>query len=535
MLKTKGWTEKTIVYHIYVRSFKDSDGDGVGDLNGIIEKLNYFNGDGPNSLGIDAIWLSPICTSPQVDFGYDVSDYTDIDPLFGNLETFKKLLDEAHNRGIKVMMDFVPNHTSSQHQWFKESRSSRDNPKHDYYIWEDPKNGIAPNNWLSVFGGSAWEYDKKRGQYYYHSFDREQPDLNWRNPKVVEEMLGILRFWLDLGIDGFRMDAIEWMFKDEQLRDEPLNPVPSQFTNDPWHELIHMYTFALPEVMEIIEQFVLALEEYDDKFLVTEVWSSMKDIVKLYHQIGKKWFTPFNFGLITIPWRAKEHRKFIDEYDDLVGSLYHPNYVLGNHDKSRIVTRIGTQQARIAAMLLLTLRGMPYMYYGDEIGMTDGNVPHEKIQDPFEKRSPGFGLGRDPERTPMQWNAEKHAGFSDVDSWLPVAENSRIVNVESEARDSKSFLSLYKKLIALRQNSEALQIGGYTSYDSGSEDVFVFSRINRTERLLIVLNYSNTNQVLKTKFQKGKLLFNTFLDRIDEKIDLQKFTLGPNEGMVISY
>jgi alpha-glucosidase len=526
------WSESTIVYHLYVRSFKDSNNDGIGDLEGVVEKLDYLA-----DLGINAIWLSPIYPSPQIDFGYDIADYQDIDALFGDLESFKKLLEECHHRNIKLMMDFVPNHTSSKHTWFKESKSSLDNPKHDYYIWKEPKpDGSVPNNWLSVFGGSGWEYDSHLNKYYYHSFDIEQPDLNYQNPEVLKEMLNILKFWLDLGVDGFRVDAIEWMVKDPEFRDEMENPIVLSASDlDPYHRLIHTNTFALPGVLDIVKSFIEQLEQYPNKFLVTEVWSPMEQMVKLYEQVGRRWFTPFNFGLITIPWRADIHKEFIESYDNLVGSLYHPTYVLGNHDKPRLISRIGYDQSRVAAMLLLTLRGIPYIYYGEEIGMHDTQIPHDKIQDTFEKKSPGLGLGRDPERTPMQWNSKKFAGFSDHEPWLPVSEDFPSNNVEMQQNDLKSMLNIYKKLISLRKNSKALLHGQYESLETNNESVFAFTRTFENEIILVVLNYADSEQNINTPFEIGHLKLSTYMDtQADKQMNLKEIILRANEGIIVN-
>jgi alpha-glucosidase len=534
MTRKNVWTESTIVYHIYVRSFGDSNNDGIGDLNGIIGKLNYLNDDTDNSLGVDAIWLSPIYTSPQVDFGYDVSDYQNVDPIFGSLDDFKRLLFEAHQRGIKVMMDFVPNHTSDQHSWFLKSKSSKNNDKRDYYIWKDPKDGGVPNNWLSVFGGSAWEFDEKTSQYYLHSFDKAQPDLNWRNPEVEKEMYEALRFWLRLGVDGFRVDAPEWMFKDPYFGDEEENPqFLSGADHDPYHALIHTKTYALPESFLILKKFVRVLEEFPNKFMVSEIWSDMSQLLKMYRIVDKKHFSPFNFNFMTLPWKANIFKKFIDEYNGAVGTLYHPNYVLGNHDRPRVASRIGQDQARIAAMLTLSLRGLPYIYYGEEIGMENTLIPPDKIQDPFEKSSPGLGLGRDPQRTPMQWDNSKFAGFSKSQPWLPVNENYFERNVKAQQQDDRSMLSLYRKLIDVRQNSLALQKGKYISFTPDNEEVFVFLRILGKEMMLILLNYSNQEQKINLPFSKGVIVIDTQLKKTNKRISLTSLSLESNEGLIV--
>ncbi len=528
------WNPYSVVYHIYVRSFKDTNADGVGDLNGVIDRLNYLNGNTEFSLGVDAIWLSPIYNSPQADFGYDTSDYKNIDPLFGDLTTFKKLITEAHNRGIKVMMDFVPNHTSSEHQWFKESRSSKDNPKRDYYIWKDPKaDGSPPNNWRSVFGGSAWKFDEHTKQYYLHSFDEDQIDLNWHNPAVVKEMQDILSYWLELGVDGFRIDAIEWMVKDPSFEDEPENLAFVQGA-DPYHMVLHTKTFALPELTQIIKELTRPLENFNDKFMVIEVWSEMEDAVKWYNRIEKDWFTPFNFGLITLPWTPEVHRDFIDKYDKKVGSLYVPTYVTGNHDRPRLVSRIGLAQSRIAAMLILSLRGMAYIYNGDEIGMSNTEIPPDKIQDPFEIKTPGLGLGRDPARTPMQWTDDSMAGFTTAEeSWLPINPNYKQVNTRKENKDPHSLLSLYKKLLRLRKSHKAFQFGSQQILTLNNDQILAFLRIFHDSMILVLLNYSHQKQSIKTPFSKGKILVDTKLEKIDKSVLLTTISLAANEGLVI--
>lgn len=527
--KSKTWPQKPIIYQIYPRSFKDSNGDGIGDLPGIIEKLDYLS-----DLGVEAIWLSPIYKSPMADMGYDISDYKDIDPIFGNLADFDNLIKKSHDLGIKVLMDFVPNHTSLMHPWFQESKKSVTNPKHDFYIWKDPKSGAEPNNWLSVFGGSAWEFDKDTKEYFYHSFDKKQPDLNWRNPEVLKEMLNILRFWLDRGVDGFRIDVPEWTFKDQRFLNEPENPEYSVGMN-PYDSLKHIYTQDLPESSQLIKKFADILEEYQDKFMVTEAWSPVERLIETYNIVGKDFYAPFNFGLIILPWQASRHKEYIDEYDKGVGSNYLPTYVLGNHDKPRIASRVGRDQAKVGAMLQLTLRGIPFIYYGDELGMENIDIPKEKIQDTFELHSPGLGLGRDPIRTPMQWNDQAFAGFSTVESWLPVGDDYKIYNVEEELKDPKSFLCLYKKLIKIRKSSKALTIGSYVSLDiSSSDTIFSYIRNFEEENFLIVLNYSGHEQTVNLHLQvPGLVVCSTYMDERSEPLNLNDLMLRPNEGILI--
>ena len=445
------WWQTGVIYQIYPRSYQDSNGDGVGDLAGITQRLEYLS----DTLGVDAIWLSPIYPSPMHDFGYDVANYTDIHPLFGTLEDFDRLLEETHRRGMKMILDLVPNHTSDEHPWFVESRSSRDNPKRDWYLWRDPApGGGPPNNWLSHFGGPAWTYDETTRQYYLHQFVKQQPDLNYRNPEVVAAILDVMRFWLDLGVDGFRVDVIGLMMKDPEFRDEPLNPEWNGIK--PFDSLKHVYTANLPEVHELIRQMRAVLDSYDDRMMVGETYLP-NDMLMLYYGSADmlECHLPFNFQLITAPWDAAGVRKMVDDYEAVLPPDAWPNWVLGNHDQHRLATRIGPEHARVANMLLLTLRGTPTCYYGDELGMENVPIPPEKIQDPPAINQPEIAhiVGRDPERTPMQWDDSPNAGFAapDVqDLWLPLAPNYKEVNVANQLKDPRSFLSYFRKLLAYR-------------------------------------------------------------------------------------
>ena len=507
----------------------DSNNDGIGDLQGIISKIPYLK-----DLGITAIWLSPIYPSPQADFGYDVADYIDIDPIFGTLKDFDELVQKAHDNHIKVMLDYVPNHTSSHHSWFRKSRSSKDNDKRDWYIWADPKpDGTAPNNWLSHFGGPAWTLDKTTNQYYLHLFDKAQPDLNWRNPAVVKAMLDVLRFWMDRGVDGFRVDVPYVIYKDPLLSDEPPNPNYTEGTHSEFDRLLHTKTLWLPEVYILMKKFVSVLKEYEGKFMVTETWTDLAGLVKTYTAAGWKYFQPFNFSLITLPWRADVHKKYIDEYETALGELYIPCWVLGNHDRSRVATRIDAKQARVAALLQLSLRGFPFIYNGEEIGMTDGKISHDEVVDPYEKLSPGLGLGRDPERTPMQWDDTQYAGFSTHKPWLPVADSYKKTNVKEETNDPSSMLSLYKKLISLRKENRILEDGAYVPLPIPSENVYAFVRDLDDKRLLVLINFDGKNKTISFKNMHGKILCDTQLTKVGEKISLSNFILPGDSGMIV--
>lgn len=521
------WALGSIVYHIYVRSFFDANEDGIGDLEGVIRRLDYLT-----SLGINAVWLSPIYPSPQADFGYDVADYKSIDPVYGSLELFDKFVHECHVRGIRILMDFVPNHTSSEHAWFRESRSSTDNPKRDWYIWKKGRSLYdTPNNWMSVFGGSAWEYDEETREYYLHTFEKNQPDLNWRNPEVVSEMLSILRFWLDRGVDGFRVDVPYHIFKNAEFLDEPFNPnfIPGHMSE--YESLLHIHTSWLPESYEMMKQFAGVLKEYNHKFMVTEAWGTQEHLVKLYETVDWKYFAPFNFSLMTLPWRAEYQKEYIDSYSQALGELYIPCYVLGNHDRSRVVQRIGKKQSRIAAMLELSLPGIPFIYYGEEIGMSDADIPKQMIKDPFEINSPGLGLGRDPQRTPMQWDSSVNAGFSSRESWLPVHQEYMDENVHKQEQNPTSFLNLYKLLIKLKKHHPSLREGAYTPLKHPAENVFAFIRESDEESILVLLNFDSQDKHISLPYFDVDILCSASLTQHEHvKKDLVDFTLGGDEG-----
>jgi alpha-glucosidase len=530
------WWQRGVIYQIYPRSFKDTTGNGVGDLQGIIDKLDYLNDGTETSLGIDAIWLSPIFPSPMADFGYDVSDYCDIHPLFGDLTTFDRLLDEAHRRGIKIIIDYVPNHSSDQHPWFIESRSSRDNPKRDWYIWRDPKpDGSPPNNWGSFFGGPAWTFDGATGQYYLHQFVKEQPELNWRNPAVRTAMMDVLRFWLERGVDGFRMDVVGLLIKDAELRDNPPNPKadPNLPPNDIFGRQLQIYNQDQDEVHDIIRDFRRLLDEYGDRCGIGELWFELPRWIKYYGESNDGLHLPFNFRLMWQPWQAQAMRRSVDELEAALPPFAWPNYVLGSHDFPRLASRFGGQaQARLAAMMLLTLRGTPTLYYGDELGMENGVIPPDKIQDPQ-----GINLGpertRDVCRTPMQWSDEPHAGFSDVEPWLPVSADYATQNVAAQLANSTSTLNLYRQLLWHRRQRSALYGGSYQSLDVGDDDCFVYLRTTGDERLLIALNFAGAQRRISVPGEgDGQIVMSTHLDR-ESPVALASLELRPYEGLIV--
>ncbi len=480
------WWQRGIIYQVYPRSFQDSDGNGIGDLPGIIQRLDYLK-----ELGITAIWLSPIMESPMADFGYDISDYRKIHPLFGTMADFDALLQQVHQRSMKLILDFVPNHTSDEHPWFKAAASSRTDPKHDWYLWAEPRpDGSVPNNWLSVFGGSAWEWNEHLQQYYYHAFLKKQPDLNWRNPQVQEAMFDIMRFWLDKGVDGFRVDVMWHLIKDAQLRDNPPNPAyqPSMST---YEQLVPVYSTDQAEVHSIVANMRSVLDEYEDRMMIGEIYLPINRLVSYYGTDNNGAHLPFNFLLISAPWHAVQIAAAVNEYEGALPEHGWPNWVLGNHDQSRIVSRIGAEQAKNAALLLLTLRGTPTIYYGEEIGMRDVPLSDAEIKDPQGLNMPDKSLSRDPARTPMQWDAAAAAGFTTGHPWLPVARNYKRNNVAVQQKDAYSMLAFYRKLIRLRDSEPSLATGGYVHIHA-TEQIMAYSRqAEGHSRFLIVLNFSH--------------------------------------------
>jgi len=519
------WWKRGIVYQIYPLSFQDSDGDGQGDLNGIRQRLDHLVW-----LGVDALWISPIYPSPMADFGYDVSDYCAIAAQFGTLQQFDALVDEAHRRGLKVILDFVPNHTSDRHPWFVESRASRDNPKRDWYIWRDPApDGGPPNNWIGNFGGSAWTLDPATEQYYHHAFLEAQPDLNWENPQVRAAMMDVLRFWMDRGVDGFRIDVLWHLAKDTQFRDNPPNP-GYQPGDAEIRRLLQVHSCDQPHIHDIVTELRGVLDEYPERVMIGEIYLPVERLVA-YYGSGRGVHLPFNFQLIAASWNAPELDRMVHEYDTLVPEGEWPNWVLGNHDKPRIATRVGEGQARVAAMLLLTLRGTPTMYYGDELGMHDVAIPPERVQDPWEKNEPGLGLGRDPQRTPMQWDTSPNAGFSTGLPWLPLSPDHESRNVDCQARDPASILTLYRRLIALRRAHSALSLGSYARV-ACTEQLLAYERRGPDGTLMVALNLGHTPQTLERAGLAGEVLLSTHLDREGERID-GRIALRTDEGAIV--
>ena len=514
------WWAKGVVYQIYPRSFQDSNGDGIGDLAGIEARLDYVA-----SLGVDAIWLSPIFPSPMTDFGYDVADYCGIEPQFGDLAAFDRLLAAVHARGLKLLLDFVPNHSSDQHAWFVESRASRNNPKRDWYIWRDAApDGGPPNNWISDFGGSSWEWDEGTGQYYLHAFLKSQPDLNWRNPEVRAAMMTVLRFWLDRGVDGFRIDVLWHIIKAEGLPDNPVNPL---WTLDRTERdrLIQQFSTDQPEAHAIAAELRALADSYGDRVLIGEIFLPNDRHAKWYGTPERpEVHLPFNFQLIENAWEASILRTVIADYEASLPANGWPNWVFGSHDAPRIAARIGEAQARVAAMLLLTLRGTPTLYQGDEIGIGEVVIPRDRIRDPQDLRQPQLGIGRDRSRTPMPWDTSPFAGFSTIEPWLPLNDDWPTRNVAAEADDPGSMLRLYRRLLALRRTQPALAIGAIRLI-AAPTGILAYERTEGEARLTVLLNM--TARDIEIHWQGTPLLSTLGGDAIPD-------LLRANEGLVIA-
>ncbi|MFB9266809.1 alpha-amylase family glycosyl hydrolase [Bradyrhizobium erythrophlei] len=524
----RDWWRHGIFYQVYPRSFQDTDGDGVGDIKGIIARLPYLT-----RLGVDAIWLSPIFPSPMVDFGYDISDYTGIDPLFGTMEDFDELIAAAHDAGLKLILDLVPNHTSDQHPWFIEAKSSRDNPKRDWYIWRDPApGGGPPNNWLSEFGGSAWTYDDASGQYYYHAFLTQQPDLNWRNPHVRQAIYDVMRFWLGKGVDGFRVDVIWHLIKDAEFRDNPPNPHYRE-GRPPHEKVLTQYSTDQPEVHAVITEMRRVTEEFDNRVLIGEVYLPLHRLVAYYGNDLRGAQMPFNFALLSTLWSARSVEAIIADYEKALPPGAWPNWVLGNHDRPRVASRVGPDQARVAAMLLLTLRGTPTLYYGDEIGLRQQPIAPDQVRDPFEKNVPDIGVGRDGCRTPMQWSTGPNAGFSNATPWLPVAHDFIRGNVASLEADKSSILNLYKALIALRRRLPQLVSGSYEPV-AAQGNVLFYRRRCEEGVVVIALNFGAEPATITSSAIgfSNEILLSTALDREGEKVE-GVLELRGNEGVIL--
>src|SRR5271165_453537 len=494
------WWQHAVFYEIYPRSFADSNDDGIGDLKGIASKLDYLK-----DLGVDAIWISPCFPSPQVDFGYDVSDYENIDPMYGTLADFDVLASEAKKRGIHIILDYVVNHSSDQHPWFLDSKSSRTSEHRDWYIWRDGKGpGQPPNNWVSIFGGSAWKFDPTTGQYYYHIFYTAQPDLNWRNPKVRDAMFDVTRWWYDRGVDGFRLDAVDTLFEDPDLHDNPIEKPGKNALGDPFEK--NLYNTKLPELHEALRGLRKVADEHN-AVLIGETWTAdITELNRYYGQGNNELQLPMDFLFTKVDKLSPaEFRKQIAAVNSASGW---PTFVISNHDIVRSYDRYGDgkhndQIAKLMGGLYLTLRGTPIMYYGEEIGMkTTPPSRKEKVQDPIGRTGWPKEKGRDGERTPMQWDESKNAGFSEAKPWLPVPPTYKTHNVADESKDPNSVLAFYKKVLALRHTNPALLEGSYVPVDDNDPNVLAYMRVYKDQAVLVALNMTASAQ--KVNFELSK-------------------------------
>lgn len=514
------WWQSAVIYQVYPRSFQDTNGDGIGDLAGVRARLDYIA-----ALGVDAIWISPFFPSPMADFGYDVADYCDVDPIFGDLAEFDRLVAAAHDHGLKLIVDFVPNHSSDRHPWFVASRSSRTDPKRDWYIWRDAAaDGGPPNNWISDFGGSAWEWDAATGQFYLHAFLKEQPDLNWRNPAVRAAMFDVLRFWLDRGVDGFRIDVLWHIVKAAGLPDNPPNPdwTPDRTERD---RVLQLYSTDQPEAHAIAAEMRALADGYGERVLVGEIFLPNDRHARWYGSPDRpEVHLPLNFQLIENGWDAATLARVIADYEASLPAFGWPNWVIGSHDAARIAARVGEAQARIAAMLLLTLRGTSTLYQGDELGIGQVDIPPDQIRDPQHFRQPTLDIGRDRSRTPLPWDTTANAGFTSGAPWLPLNGDWPTRNVAAQGDYSGSMLSLYRRLLALRRAEPALAVGTMRLL-AVPDGVLAYERWHDDRRLLVLLNLTADRVAIDWQ---GMPLLSTLMD------DPEPGVLHPNEGLIIA-
>ncbi len=547
------WWKKTVVYQIYPRSFYDLNGDGIGDLKGIISKLDYLK-----ELGIETIWFSPYFTSPQKDFGYDVSNYTDIDPQYGDMKLSDKLIDEIHKKDMKIVLDLVLNHTSDQHPWFIESSSSKDNPKRDWYIWRDGKGKKPPNNWRSMIGGSGWHYDKKTNQWYWAQFLPFQPDLNYRNAEVKKTMFDVVRFWLRKKADGFRLDIIDTIYEDSEFRNNPfcLKFMPSDtsikrfFRNS-------KYTLDHPDTLEYVKELRKVMDEFGnpERFLVGEVITDVATALKYCGKTQDGLHSVFLFKTLRTPHKAKRFLELIKEFEKYFYAPNIPTWVFTNHDRMRRITRLGNDfsKAKLHAAFHLTVRGVPYIYYGEEIGMESPRMILKESLDEMGlkyKWIPQFAFdfirkvgvesfNRDEQRTPMQWNDLENAGFCspDAKSWLPIPKSYKKINVEKQSKDPDSLLNCYKRFLKARNETPALNSGSIEiiNLNDSSKNVLSYLRrieINRfKQKAFVFLNFGNKIESFKNPSDGTRLLVSTNL--YDNSLQKDKIILKSQEGIVL--
>lgn len=493
----RDWWRGAVIYQIYPRSFQDSNGDGIGDLSGIIQRLPYVA-----SLGVDAIWISPFYPSPMLDFGYDVTNYRDVDPMFGQLADFDALIERAHALKLRVMIDLVLSHTSDTHRWFRESRSSRDNPKSNWYVWADAKpDGSPPNNWLSIFGGPAWEWDGERMQYYLHNFLKEQPDLNFHEPEVQDELLQVCRFWLDRGVDGFRLDTINFYFCDKELRDNPaLPPERRDFSTAPevnpynWQE--HLYDKSRPEMIPFLERLRALMDEYPSVAAVGEVGDAQRgmEIMGEYTRGDNRMQMCYAFEFLSKDAPSGTRvGQVLRHFDEMARDGW-ACWAFSNHDVERHATRWGLDgaQLRLYLALLLSLRGSACLYQGEELGLTEAYVAFEDLQDPYGKRFWPKFRGRDGCRTPMVWLGDQmQGGFTEVKPWLPVALEHLRMAVNVQEADPGSMLNFYRRMLGFRRGRPALAKGGFRILET-TDSVISYLREHEGEQVLCAFNFGTT-------------------------------------------
>ena len=524
------WWQHAVFYEIYPRSFADSNNDGIGDLPGITSKLDYLK-----QLGVDAIWITPCYPSPQVDFGYDVSDYENIDPMYGTLSDFDQMESAAKGDNIRIIMDLVLNHTSDQHKWFIDSRSSRTSKHRDWYIWRDGKGpGQPPNNWVALFGGSAWQFDPKTGQHYYHFFYPQQPDLNWRNPAVKDAMFDVTRWWYDRGVAGFRLDAVDTIYEDPDLHDNPVLPGKNVY-GDPNEE--NKYNTNLPELHDVLKGLRKIADKYDAVLIGETATKNIQQLKNYYGEHGNELQMPMDLMFAKVnDLSAPKFRAQIAAVDAAGGW---PVYLIGNHDLPRSYNRYGDGKhndaiAKLMAGMYLTLRGTPILYYGEEIGIAQNDPKFKKdVKDPIGKLGWPKEKGRDGERTPMQWDDKLNAGFSRTRPWMPVSDNYRTHNVAGEEKDPNSILAFYRHLLALRHKNSALLDGDYIALNQDDPNVLSYLRRYKDEAVLVVLNMSGEPQRVSFNLEKqglsgeqAKTLLTT-MPEMNDRAKLSQMSLAP--------
>jgi alpha-glucosidase len=540
------WWKRGVVYQVYPRSFADSNDDGIGDLPGLIDKLDYLNDGTERSLGVDAIWLSPIYPSPGFDVGYDVADYDAIDPIFGTLEDFDRLVAEAHRRGIRIVLDLVMNHTSSAHRWFQESRRDPSGRFGDWYLWRDRRRDRfgqlhAPNNWVSFFGGSAWTWDKMRGQFYMHTFLREQPDVNWRNPELRAAMLAMVRGWLDRGVDGFRLDVFNAFFKHPDLLSNPRRLMGRR----PYDRQIHLHDKDRPELVDLLAEFRALVDSFPQRMTVGELFSWDPALAP---KLSAPRHLTFDFELIRQRWNAQGFADASEKHEQRFGPDGWPTIVLSNHDQSRQASRLAPRAdpatsdaiARAAATISLTLRGTPFLYYAEEVGARDVPIPWSEIIDPPAKRGGRLGRivaawwNRDQARSPMPWGDGPNGGFSAARPWLRMAPDVKSRNVAAQDRDPSSVLATYRRLVWLRRHHPALQSGAYRRLASGSPDLFAYERATADETIIVAVNFGPAPTSLRVwTGRHWTVIFDTQARTTSELSGGDQLTLGPREAIIL--